>query len=236
VRKIRYAIEFFHQRLDAKSREVANDRNELFGSTVFVLHHGVADAGLVGKIFCRVGEERGKSLLAFQGFDEGFDGLRENRILRAGGDISSASPASTARISARSAEARCAPPVQTAIFRSRGARPRRRSSRTSVLRVSTGLWPQVLLTKHHCTGGAGRAEGGMALPFNSSNTRRSPGGHLELLIGRKVTRLPGRQLGVEKKFAVREDADTRAAEVETERSRGAAAEDCSADPDEVEPD
>jgi len=28
--------------------------------------------GLVGKIFSRVGEERGKSPLAFEGFDEGF--------------------------------------------------------------------------------------------------------------------------------------------------------------------
>ena len=45
-----------------------------------------ADAGLVGKMFRRVGEERGQSLLAFQGFDEGFDGLRENRILCAGCD------------------------------------------------------------------------------------------------------------------------------------------------------
>ena len=81
-----YAIEFFHQRLDAESREMANDRNEMFGRAVFVLHHGVADAGLVSKIFCRVGEERGESLLAFEGLDEGFYRLRENRILRAGGD------------------------------------------------------------------------------------------------------------------------------------------------------
>jgi hypothetical protein len=58
----------------------------MFGRTVFVLHHGVADAGFVGKIFCRVGEEDGESLLAFEGFDKGFYRLRENRILRAGGD------------------------------------------------------------------------------------------------------------------------------------------------------
>ena len=81
-----YAVEFFHQRLNAESREMANYGNEMFGRTVFVLHHGVADAGLVGKIFSRVGEERGESLLAFEGFDEGFYRLRENRILRAGGD------------------------------------------------------------------------------------------------------------------------------------------------------
>src|SRR5258708_725769 len=113
--------------------------------------------------------------------------------------ISSASPARIARISARSAGARCAPPVQTAIFRSRVARPWRRSSRTSGLRVSTGLWPQVLLTKHHCTGGAGCAEGrhGLAVQFQQ-HRGGVPGGHLELLIGRKVTGLPGRQLGVEK--------------------------------------
>src|SRR5216684_9182184 len=124
--------------------------------------------------------------------------------------ISSASWASTARSSARSAGARCAPPVQTAIFRSRVARPWRRSSRTSGLRVSTGLWPQVLLTKHHCTGGAGCAEGrhGLAVQFQQ-HRGGVPGGHLELLIGRKVTGLPGRQLGVEKKFVVGEDADAR---------------------------
>ena len=81
-----YAIEFFHQRLDAESREMANDRNKMIGRTVFVLHHGVADAGLVGKIFCRVGKERVERLLAFEGFDEGFYRLRENRILGAGGN------------------------------------------------------------------------------------------------------------------------------------------------------
>ncbi len=81
-----YAIEFFHQRLNAESREMANYGNEKFGRTVLVLHHGVAHAWLAGKIFSRVGEERGESLLAFEGFDEGFYSLRENRILRAGGD------------------------------------------------------------------------------------------------------------------------------------------------------
>jgi hypothetical protein len=65
---------------------VANDRDELFGGTVFVFHHGVANAGLVGKIFCRIGEERGESLLAFEGLDEGFNRLRENRILCTDGD------------------------------------------------------------------------------------------------------------------------------------------------------
>src|SRR5713226_9818705 len=124
--------------------------------------------------------------------------------------ISSASWARTARISTRSAGARCAPPVQTAIFRSRVARPWRRSSRTSGLRVSTGLWPQVLLTKHHCTGGAGCAEGRHGLAVQLQQHRGGvTGGHLELLIGRKVTGLPGRQLGVEKKFVVGEDADAR---------------------------
>src|SRR5216684_235392 len=124
--------------------------------------------------------------------------------------ISSASWASTARSSARSAGARWAPPVQTAIFRSRVARPWRRSSRTSGLRVSTGLWPQVLLTKHHCTGCAGRSKRrhGLAVQFQQ-HRRGVPGGHLEPLIGRIMTVLPGGQLGVQKKFVVREDAHTR---------------------------
>ena len=76
-------FELFHQRLDPESREVANERNEMLGRTVFVLNHGVADAGFVGKIPCRVREERGESLLPLQGLDEGFDRQREDRILRA---------------------------------------------------------------------------------------------------------------------------------------------------------
>ena len=83
-RRFADAVEFFHQRLDAESREMANERNELFGGTVFVLHHSIADAGLVGKILCRVSKERGEIVLAFEGFDKGFHGLREKRILRAG--------------------------------------------------------------------------------------------------------------------------------------------------------
>src|SRR5713226_3497701 len=124
--------------------------------------------------------------------------------------ISSPSWARTARISARSAGARCAPPAQTAIFRSRVARPWRKSSRTSGLRVSTWLRPQILLTKHHCTGGAGRAEGrhGLAVQFQQHRGGVC-GSHLELLIGRKVTGLPGRHFRVEKKFVIGEDADAR---------------------------
>src|SRR4029077_11024056 len=82
-RRFADAIEFFHQRLDAERGEVTNNGNEMFGRTVLVLYHGVADAWLVGKIPCRIREERGDSVLSFQGLDEGFDGLRENRILRA---------------------------------------------------------------------------------------------------------------------------------------------------------
>src|SRR6266852_9416894 len=72
---------------------------------------------------------------------------------------SSASCAKTARISARSAAERCAPPVQTAILRSRVARPWRSASTSSGLRVSTGCRPQVFLAKHYCTGGAGGTDG-----------------------------------------------------------------------------
>src|SRR5260370_701939 len=72
---------------------------------------------------------------------------------------SSASCAKTARISARSAAERCAPPVQTAILRSRVARPWRSASTSSGLRVSTGCRPQVFLAKHYCTGGAWGTDG-----------------------------------------------------------------------------
>ena len=96
--------------------------------------------------------------------------------------ISSVSPARTARISARSTGARCAPPVQTAIFRSRVARPWRRSSRISGLRDSTGLRPQIFPCKHHCTGGAGRTEWRHSPAVQFQQHRRGvPGGHLELL-------------------------------------------------------
>src|SRR6266849_9161895 len=71
---------------------------------------------------------------------------------------SSASCANTARISARSAAARCAPPVQTAILRSRVARPLRNASIRSGLRVSTGVSASNLLGKHYCTGGAKRTD------------------------------------------------------------------------------
>src|SRR5258707_10301083 len=80
---------------------------------------------------------------------------------------SSASCAKTARISARSAAERCAPPVQTAILRSRVARPWRSASTSSGLRVSTGCRPQIFLAKHYCTGGARGSDGrhGLAVQF-----------------------------------------------------------------------
>src|SRR5712692_10742545 len=120
--------------------------------------------------------------------------------------ISSASWASTARISARSAGARCAPPAQTAILRSRVARPWRKSSRTSGLRVSTGRLPQILLVKHHCTGTTGRpgARQGLAVQFQQHGGE-IPRGHHELLIRAKVASDIGGQLGVEKDLVVRED-------------------------------
>src|SRR6267143_5270382 len=124
--------------------------------------------------------------------------------------ISSASPASTAKISARSAGARCPPPAQTAILRSRVARPWRRSSRTSGLRASTGCLPQILLAKHHCTGGAGRAKRRHRLPVQFQQYgRRVARGHFELLFGREVARLAGGQFGIEQELAVRQDAHAR---------------------------
>src|SRR6266436_2966081 len=81
-----HAFELFHQRLDPQRREVTNNRYEILCRTVFVLHHGVTHAGLVRKIPCGVKEKQGDSLLPFQRLHEGFDRLRENRILRAGGD------------------------------------------------------------------------------------------------------------------------------------------------------
>src|SRR5258708_26300951 len=124
--------------------------------------------------------------------------------------ISSASPERTARISARSAGARCAPPVHTAIFRSRVARPCRRSSSTSGLSASTGLPPQIFLSQHYCTGGAGRAERphGLAVQFQQYSGG-IPRGHLALLLGRKETGLSRRQLSVQQKSVVGKEADAR---------------------------
>src|SRR5580704_11682899 len=65
---------------------MAGDRDQVLGCTIFVLHHGVADAWLVRKMFSGVGKERGDSLFAFQGFHEGFCRLREDGLLRALGD------------------------------------------------------------------------------------------------------------------------------------------------------
>src|SRR5438876_1858368 len=120
--------------------------------------------------------------------------------------ISSWSPARTARTSARSAGARCAPPVQTAIFRSRVARPWRKSSRTSGLRVSTGRLPQILLARHHCTGTTGRADArqGPAVQFQQHGGE-IPRGHRELLIRGKVASHTCGQLGGEKDLVVREN-------------------------------
>src|SRR6267142_6146065 len=121
--------------------------------------------------------------------------------------ISSASPASTAKSSARSAGARCAPPAQMANLRSRGARPCRKSSISSGLRASTGCLPQILLAKHHCTGGAGRAKRRHRLPVQFQQYRRRvASGHFKLQFGGEVARLAGAQLGVEQELPVRQDA------------------------------
>src|SRR6267378_516871 len=121
--------------------------------------------------------------------------------------ISSASPASTAKISARSAGARCAPPAQTAILRSRVARPWRSSSITSGPSGSTGCLPQIFLAKHHCTGGAGRAEGRHRLPVQFQQyCRRVACGHFKLLLGREMARLAGRQLRIKQELVVRHNA------------------------------
>src|SRR6267143_4797025 len=124
--------------------------------------------------------------------------------------ISSASPASTAKTSARSAGARCAPPAQTAILRSRVARPWRRSSITSGLRGSTGCLPQIFLAKHHCTGGAGRAKRRHRLPVQFQQyCRRVACGHFKLLFGGEVARLAGGQFVIEQELAVRQDTYAR---------------------------
>src|SRR6266404_5074995 len=120
--------------------------------------------------------------------------------------ISSASPASTAKSSARSGGARCAPPAQTANLRSRVARPWRKSSISSGLSGSTGCLPQIFLAKHYCTGGAGRAKRRHRLPVQfQQHGRRVAGGHFKLPIGGEVARLAGRQLGIEQELAVGHD-------------------------------
>src|SRR5215472_12493791 len=73
--------------------------------------------------------------------------------------ISSESSARTQRISTRSGAGKCAPVVQMAIFRSRGARPWRNSSMTSGLRVSTGRLPEIAPRQGYCTGPSRRPGG-----------------------------------------------------------------------------
>src|SRR6266850_2546356 len=124
--------------------------------------------------------------------------------------ISSASPASTAKSSARSAGARCAPPAQMANLRSRVARPWRKSSISSGLSGSTGCLPQILLAEHHCTGGAGRAKRRHRLPVQFQQYgRRAACGHFKLLFGAEAARLAGGQLGIEQQLVIRQDAHAR---------------------------
>src|SRR5580704_9517316 len=124
--------------------------------------------------------------------------------------ISSASPASTARISARSGGERCAPPAQTAIFRSRAARPARRSSSISGLRGSTGCLPQVFLGQDYCTGGSGSSNGRHGSPVQFQQHRgRVADGHFKLLGSGKMMRFSGRNLGVECYFTVGKNTHAR---------------------------
>src|SRR6266446_6886929 len=120
---------------------------------------------------------------------------------------SSASCANTARISARSAAERCAPPLQTAILRSRVARPWRRASISSGLRVSTGCRPQILLAKDYCTGAAGRANGrhGLAVQFQQHRAGVA-GGDLEGGLRREMAVLSRRNFGIEHQLAISQDA------------------------------
>src|SRR5437588_6895615 len=125
--------------------------------------------------------------------------------------ISSGSLASTARISARSAGARCAPPAQTASFLSRVARPCRRSSTTSGLRVSTGSLPQILVAEHHSTEGSRRAEGRHRFAVQCQQHCRGVGcADVKLLFGRETQSFARVHFGVQKKFVVRNHANMRA--------------------------
>src|SRR5215467_7025956 len=116
--------------------------------------------------------------------------------------ISSVSPARTARISARSAGARCAPPVHIASFRSRVARPCRRSSKTSGLR-STGYLPQVFVAEYHSTEGPGGAEGRHGSAVQLQQYR---GGvcraNVKLLLRREMQSVSRVDLRVRKELAV----------------------------------
>src|SRR5271170_1616059 len=112
--------------------------------------------------------------------------------------ISSSSPASTARISARSAGPRCAPLEHTASLRSRAARAWRKSSITSGLSVSTGCGPQIVFTEHHCTGGSRRTERAHHLMVQFQQHRgRVRGGDFEVLGGGEVAIYTGGQFLVE---------------------------------------
>src|SRR5262249_10894594 len=120
---------------------------------------------------------------------------------------SSVSNARIERISARSAPGRWAPVAQTAIFLSRVARPWRRSSTTSGLRISTA-GPQIFLAKHDCTGRAGSPEGRHGLPVQFQQYPRSfCGAYFELCGGGKMARGAGGNRVVKQGLAVGNDAD-----------------------------
>src|SRR5215469_2883393 len=124
--------------------------------------------------------------------------------------ISSGSPARTARISARSAGSRCAPPVQTASLRSRVARPCRRSSTTSGLRVSTGYLPQVLVGIYHSTERSRRTEGrhrsAVQLQQHDRGVRRA---NVELAFRGEMQGFAGVHSSVEKDVIIGNDPNMR---------------------------
>src|SRR5260370_26865869 len=123
---------------------------------------------------------------------------------------SSASWARTARISARSAAETCAAPLQTAILRSRVARPWRNASISSGLRVSTRCPPQIFFPKHYCTGGAGGTNGphALAVPFQQHRAGVR-GGDFEGGFRGKMASLARWDFGVEYQLAVGKDAHAR---------------------------
>src|SRR6266852_3292312 len=122
--------------------------------------------------------------------------------------ISSGSLTKTTRISARSAGARCKPPEQTAILRSRVVRPARNSCRSSGLMGSTGLLLQVFPAQRYFTRRARRAERrhGLAVQFQQHPAGVSRGNH-KLTAGPEMAGFAGVELAVEENMAVGGDAD-----------------------------
>src|SRR5690349_17638818 len=117
--------------------------------------------------------------------------------------ISSGSLARTARISARSVGARCAPPVHIASFRSRVARPCRRSSTISGFSSTAGSLPQVLLSQYHSTERAGRTKGRHRPAVQlQQHCRRVSSADVKLLLRCEMQSVSGGDLRVRKELSV----------------------------------